>query len=213
MNEDRLREDYARILEERRPADRDGCVPPEAMAAIVQGVASEEDRVTWLLHISGCAACKAELDLLRATADAGRRLDARRSGWWTGARIARAAAVVLLVAGVGLVWRAMGAGPASAPTRGAGTAVTLGAPAGDLRAFPSRTFEWQGVPQALDYQFELLDGNGDLVLRRETSDTRFKLPDNVALERGVEYRWWVRARMRDGSRRDSPLQVFRILNR
>ncbi len=212
MNEDRLREDYARILDERRPAHRDGCVPPEGMAAIVQGEASEEDRMTWLLHISGCAACRAELDLLRAADAAGRRLDARRS-WWTGARIARAAAVVLLVVGAGVVWRAIGAGPASTGTRGAGTAVELIAPTGDLRVFPSRTFTWRSVPQALSYQFELLDGNGALVLRRETTDPQVRLPESITLVPGVEYRWWVQVRMRDGSVRDSPLQAFRILER
>lgn len=212
MNEDRLREDYARILDERRPADRDDCVPPEAMAAIVQGEASEEDRMTWLLHISGCAACKAELDLLRAADAAGRRLDARRSRW-TGVGIARAAAVVLLVVGAGVVWRTIGAGPTTTPTRGIGTAVELVAPAGDLRAFPSRTFTWRSVPRALDYRFELLEGNGAVALRRETADLQVRLPDSVVLAPGVEYRWWVRARMRDGSERDSPLQTFRILSR
>ena len=75
-----LRQLYTQVVARRAPPPgaRDTCLPPESLLAIVEGRASEVERIQALRHVAACGACRAELDLLRSAAEAGQRLKRRQ---------------------------------------------------------------------------------------------------------------------------------------
>jgi len=67
MNEGDFVRLYQRGTANRRDAARVGCVPPEALLAVVEQQGSEEERLASINHAMTCADCGEELELLRAT--------------------------------------------------------------------------------------------------------------------------------------------------
>lgn len=204
MSDRTLREAYGRILAERRPRGRAECVAPEALAAIVSGDATEDERLERLRHVAQCSACRAELDLMRAAAAASRSGPVFRTSAW-----AAAAAVVLLMAGGAVLWRVTG-GDGPPVMRGTEATVELVAPLGETSREQARTFVWRGLGQALDYDVELLGPSGEVIFTTTTFDTLVAIPESTSLTPGREYRWRVRARQADGVRVTSELRPFRI---
>lgn len=107
MNEEQLRAAYRRAMDA-RPHDRSGCPAPDALAAVIEGTASEAERFETLRHIGSCAACRADFELLRTAGDVAERV--MRPWWTTRPVMALAAALVLAVGGVAL-WQRSGGGP------------------------------------------------------------------------------------------------------
>jgi len=77
LTDTELQQLYARIATRRAPAGRAACVAPELLLAVVEGGADETDRIQALRHVAACGSCRADVELLRSAADAGRRLRRR----------------------------------------------------------------------------------------------------------------------------------------
>lgn len=200
--DDDLKRLYARLTRE-RAADRTDCVEPEALAALVVDRLDEAERLRLLGHISSCAACDAELRLVWAAADAGRRLGTRRFP-----ALAIAASVVAVLLGSVAVWQALER-EHDATLRSVPGEIALVAPVESEHRADGIEFVWRPVPGAFRYQLELLDAEGGLVFSASSEDTVLALPDTLSLTAG-EYRWWVRAVRQDGSQMRSRALPFRI---
>ena len=74
----------------------------------------------------------------------------------------------------------------------------------------SRRFLWHAVEGAVAYELEVLDAAGSPVYATRTADTVLALPAGVRLQPGQEYRWWVVARLADGSELRARLQPFHL---
>lgn len=195
MKHEELRTAYANLLAERdRPGDE--CVSPDALLAVVEGSASESERLATLRHVGACRTCRAELDLLRTARDAATRTREPAAGR---PRWAAAAAILLLAGGIA-VWQATReTGPA--PLRDASSAsVQLVAPADEAVASLPVQLVWSAVPGAIRYEVEILGPDGGVALAVETTDTVVVVSQAGALVPGVAYRWWVEAELLTGSR-------------
>ena len=217
MTDARLRELYELALAERGGGDRQRCVSPEAMLALVRREGSEAQRSATLDHVMACDACRREFDLLRSIELAGAEVEgvraARRSfgrSWHPGAPFAIAAA--LLVA-VGLGVRDRGRAPAPVDlARGASDGVVLLAPDSQVAAGAPIVFVWRPDPDAGRYVLELLAG-GRVVVSETTTDTTFTLRNVSRLAPDSSYRWWVRAVAPGGAQRGSEVRPLRLRSR
>jgi len=201
-----LREVYSRLVARRAPAVRDACVNPESLLAMVEGRTAEAERIQALWHVASCAPCRAELDLLRAVAQAGERLQRRHVP-----ALALAASLALL-AGTAVVWRG-GVGPLAwraEPLRGARGGVTLLEPSGEVAAATPVVLRWHALPRAVRYQVEVLDADGRVVFATSTHDTTAPMRSQPALIPGADYRWWVQAELADGTGPRSSAERFRV---
>ncbi len=210
MNEARLRELYSSHIATRRPTDRAACPAPDALQALVRREGAEEERLATLDHAMSCADCRSEFDLLRSIEEAGRRVGAAgstsRRSWMMPAALA---ASLLLAVGVGR----LGLAPSEDDiVRGGpeGEAVTLLGPPREARAGTPLLFAWHTVPGATRYRLEVLDGEGDVALEAETTDT-LVAPDAAAALPAGEYQWWVSASVSSAPRRSElrPLRLTR----
>lgn len=216
MNDERLRDLYQKSLAQGsagsgpRPVS---CVTPEQLLALVRGEGSEESRLRTLDHVMACPSCRREFDLLRAVEQAGVESGARPSRvrwqWQRMAPLALAASLLLALAVTIALNRA---GERPDQPRGAGSGVTLLAPAAEVPAHEPVTFAWRPVRHANRYVLELLEGSGGgkMVLSRETSDTAMAL-DLTLLRPGAQYQWWVRA-VTPAGELVSPLRPLRLRN-
>jgi hypothetical protein len=215
MTEEALRAEYQRALDARQVGDRESCVAPEAMLAVLRRDGGEEQRLVVLDHVMGCAACRSEFELLRSLEQAGAATTerARPAGLRIPARVAVSlalAASVVLVVTVGQRLR----GPEGSDVeRGTTNGVTLLEPAPEIEDGTSPTFAWKPVPGAQSYELEVLDDRGTVVWGAKTSNTSVTLSDPRLLPPGKSYRWWVRATTPSGSQRASAVRSLRIRTR
>jgi len=195
MNEERLREAHRGLIRE-PGAVRDGCPSPEALEALVLRRGPEPERLGTMDHVMACAACRRELDLLRAIEQtAPRRIPFARP-------LALAATVVLAVA-AGLTWRATR--PATDPLRGDAPAVQLLTPA-DATIVPGTEvvpLAWRPVAGALRYEIEFVDGEDRVAYRHEGTDTTAAVGAADLPVPGI-YRWRVKALLPAGAEQVSP---------
>lgn len=205
MNIETLRSAYMRMLDERGAPEDDGCVEPDALLAVVEGTATEAERLSTLGHVGACRRCRAELDLLTSAADAGRA--AARTAW-LGITPLRAAAAVLLLIGGATLWQVTRAPAPDTLRADPGTVVRLLAPGPEAAAGSPLILTWSAVPAARRYEVEILDAAGAAVFSRGTADTTVLVPPGT-LEPDASYRWWVRVAALDGIR-PSPLRPLRI---
>jgi hypothetical protein len=203
MNDERLRTAYQDALRARAVRDRSPCVPPEAILALVRRSGPEAERLATLDHVMACAACRRELDVLRAV---------ERAGVDTGAepaasgnvvplsaprpRLAPARRPVVALALAASVLAAVGVArllqrPDDAPDvlRGDAKGVEATLPERGATVRPPVTFAWHPVPGASRYAVEVVAPGGRAAWTTETSATSATL--SAALPPG-EYRWWVR---------------------
>lgn len=206
MNEARLKEVYAATMA--RP--RSEHPVPEAIQALARREGNETDRLATLDHVMSCAACRAELDLLRSIERAGTETGAvRRGGHRSWLIPAALAATVLLGVGLG---RSALTGGGDEPLRGdEDAAVAVTAPAAEAPAGEPLTFAWRAVPNASRYRVEVLAAGGDLAIEAETRDTAVTIEGIRRLDAG-DYRWWVVA-MTPGPGPRSALRPLRLINR
>lgn len=172
--EERLRDAYALLV--RAPRDRAACPAPNALLAVVERQGREDERLATLHHVASCAACRRELDLLRAAARAARATSLARGGRfasWT--RPIALAATVMVAAGVAM-WVG-GRGAERAGVMRGGEALAL-YPA--RRADPGgEMLSWRPAPGAMRYELTLIDGDGRELLRRVVPDTASVVADSI----------------------------------
>jgi hypothetical protein len=173
---------------------------PDEIADLVDGVGPERQRLQTLDRLMSTPHGAAELALVRALRDGFSEggggasvvsIVPARSRWWRQAALA-AAAVVAIVVGT----RALDETTPDRVLRSSDAAVTLIAPRDGATAAGSVTFTWHPIANAT-YEVEVYSAGGSLVVQRETSDSTLQLQAN-AVPRG-EHRWWVTARLDDGT--------------
>lgn len=204
MTDQRLRDLYGHALQARQPVGQ--CPAPEALLALARRAGPEAPRLETLDHVMGCTRCRSELDLLRAIEKAGGSVaGGPRLGRYLPLAIA---ASLLLAIGLGPMVRHWQRN-AGEPSRGPAAELTLVAPAAGGDATVPVTFVWRAVPETRSYTVELLAGDGSVAFGANTVDTVLLLPAVRPIVPG-EYRWWVRARVADGTERRSALRFLRI---
>ena len=192
----RIRKAYQSALEAREPSDRDSCPDPATLLELAEGMGPEACRLEALDHAMSCPICRRELDLLRALAEA-----RPRTSTWLRPWMAAAASVVLLVGAGSLVWWQWG--QRGTVYRGAPEGVALVSPEPGGTSSGVVQFVWSGEPDAFQYVLEILDAEGVGLLRDSTADTSLvvDLRDHPAVVGRV--RWWVIARLEDGTEMSS----------
>jgi hypothetical protein len=175
-SDERLRAAYSAVLETRAPRTRESCASPEALLDVVDRRGSEETRLATLDHVMSCATCRRELDLVRAAAAASEGTLSRRHisrGFPT--RWMAIAATVVIVAGIGLVYRLQDREAPFVP-RG-GEAMSLhGATrtsTGDAR------LAWRPALGATGYDVTILDESGRELVNRRIADTTVVVADSL----------------------------------
>jgi hypothetical protein len=204
MSDTRLQELYARALD-RRSAGAN-CVTPEELLALVRRDGPEDERLSVLDHVMGCAECRREFELLRALTKAGENSTGRvlERGQWK--RLAPLAIAACLLIVVGAIVRMRQTADFDLP-RGVSQPVVLVAPSATVDPSGPVEFVWRPVADAQRYRLEVLDQKEGVVFSAETSDTTLSMPAN-RLRSGQEYRWWVRD-LSSRAQLASPLRRFR----
>jgi hypothetical protein len=200
---DRIRQAYRDALERRGQTDDTSCPDPEALLSLAEGAGPEAERLEVLDHVMSCSTCRQEFELLRALAVA-----RPRERNWLRSWMAAAASVVLLAGAGYAVWWQMG--PGDTVYRGADSGVELVAPESGGSVDGDVQFVWRGESGAFEYVLEILDPDGGSLLRRTTADTLVivHLPDHPGLSGSV--RWWVRARLDDGTEKVSETRPLNL---
>lgn len=188
----RLREAYGQEMEGRRGEPREACPDPEVILQLAEGRGEERDRLKTLDHVMGCPECHHDFQRLRAIAE-GRPREPRRMQPW----LAAAASAVLLFGAGYALW---GPAPWNRPAvmRGEDRVVTLLTPEPGASISEVPLFAWHSHPDAYEYTFEVLGEDERQILVRSTPDTVIRM-ETLSLEAGDPSRWWVRARLRDGT--------------
>jgi hypothetical protein len=210
MNDDSLRRVYGKTLDKSAAnTSRATCPPPERLADLVDGAVPEAERMTMLAHVSSCAHCLREYEMLRSLKAGAEEMAPRR---WMQAPMLRAAVIVLGVGVGALAVNIFMKGRADVE-RGGSERVSLVSPAGQVPAASPLVFTWRAVAGASSYRVEVLDGADLPHYSASTTDTTYMVPDSVHLAAGTSYTWWVRAQLRDGGERRSQLAKFEIYSR
>ena len=198
MSDENLRAAYQENL--KRSSVRAGvCVEPDALHAIVEGTASESERLATLRHVGGCPRCRAELDLLRSASDAAAGATARP--WWQQRPVLAAAAVTIVTLGVLGIWSANREPGVDQVRTGTANGVQLTAPLDDATATLPVTLVWGAVPNARRYDIEVLQPTGEVAFATTSQDTTVTIPSSAL--RAGDYRWWVTGVGLDGTVRSS----------
>jgi hypothetical protein len=190
VNEDLLRRSYERLLviREHDGPDRKLCPAIEEIQGLVERKGAEGDRLRLLDHVMQCPECRKEFDILQSLH--AERPPAPSRGSW---RLWAFAAMLMLVAGLGVVWQMTR--PREDVFRGQDTGVSLLAPENNQRVQLPVRFHWRSVPGALSYRLELLSSAGSVSWSSEVMDTTTLLEQPPE---GAVSGWKVVARFLDG---------------
>ncbi len=228
MTDDELTRAYDALRRQRQA--RPAVAPPslDALQSLAENQTAASEREALLERVLESGASD-ELALLHSiasgtTATATAVSDARTSNarhgsgtpswtrWWPAA----AAAAVVLAVGLPMVRRGGNAPvPATAEQprfRGAEStgAPTLLAPANEAVLPADQRFVWSSVTDATQYEIELVDADGQLVLAFTATDTTAPLPVGSSdAQRARARGWTVSARLRDGGVQRSALRLLR----
>lgn len=208
MSDERLKNIYAGVMDSRGRSAAADHPAPDALQALARREGDETGRLATLDHVMSCAACRADLDLLRSIEQAGAKLDTAqapgRRRWFMPAALA---ASLLLAVAIGTMTLGRGADDLVRSGEEAGRSVALVAPGEAVGAGAPVQFAWHPVAGASRYRVELLTVSGDVAVEAETPDTTITLSAVQRLAPG-SYRWWVLA-MTPGS--TSPRSALRSL--
>jgi hypothetical protein len=198
MNENDFR---ARVAAGQRPPPATGCPDPDRLLALAEGTLAQADRLPLLDHLSQCAACRRELEMLRMVGVQPAQRGTSRLGWWRPVAIA---AVATLAVGLGVrQWMRVGM-PDDTVLRGPESTAPGVVP--DTLALPL-LIHWNALPEAVTYDVELLETDGVPRFTASVADTLVAVPDSSTTA-GRTYDLTVSARRIDG--RDSLLTNRRI---
>lgn len=203
MNEGPLRQSYDRMLAIRAsgPLDRSACLTPEALQHLLSRTGAEEERLRQLDHVMACPFCLPEFELLRSVAKAEEPNPMRRI-------LTLAASIVILI-GLFTVWK-LAAPPAPAEFRGGSSGLELLQPSEGESVEQPVYFAWSKVPEAVEYQIEVLTPSGQLMWQAKGPDTAAALPPGQEFVAGA-YRWAIVARLANGERIRAPLRNFTLV--
>lgn len=196
MNDERLRAVYDRILTDSRGTTDEPT--PEQLLALAEGRGTDAERLRTLDRVMRSENSRRDFELLR-TASAAMRPRPRMATRW---RMVAAAAIVLVVAGTATV--TLRQRSTENVMRGSERSVTLATPNDSPAASGPLVFAWRRVEGATRYEVELVEASGTLVKMDTVADTTWAPPPSVHLTPGVEYRWWVRATLADGTTLEAP---------
>lgn len=202
-----LQHAYARLVERKTPGARRGCVPPEAILAVVERSGDEATRLGTLDHVMACPDCRKELDLLRALAEILPRKEPATGGpsRFMPGRFAWAATLALAVGAGSLWWGVLRPGPEPV-MRGRGEEIRLVSPEAGARLREGVTFTWRSPAESFEYTLEIFDGEGRVLLSTSTRDTTYTLRGPLPRPEEGDLRWWVTARMGNGARIGSEMR-------
>src|SRR5215831_217116 len=180
---------------------RGECLDEMAIAALAEGVATDDARIAGTAHLVTCASCRSQLAELCAALDdsaiatalprdgATRR---QRSAIMSVSAAGLAAAAVLVFA----IGPNRGRHETAAPMRDETGALVLAPVAVEPVDIVSGAlvFRWSSVPRANRYRVRVFDPEGVVVWETQTSDTTVAPAPAMTLERGARYLWKVEAR-------------------
>ncbi|MEP7326181.1 MAG: hypothetical protein ABI836_09555 [Gemmatimonadota bacterium] len=160
MSDEGLRRTYQGMIE-RRGADRSLCPPAERLHELVTQSGSEDARLAVANHVMACPRCLPEFELLRSVNAA---MPERKpvSRW-----LALAASVALLLA-TGIIGRQLLRGRDDVLREQ--PAIRLISPLEGQFSAPV-TLTWNRVPDALQYQVQILTPDGGKAYQATTPDT------------------------------------------
>jgi len=202
-----LQKAYSRLLEIHGQDLREGCVPPEAILALVEGSEGEETRLRTLDHVMACPACRQEFELLRAISVTRpqRKTLRRRAFVFTPRKLAWAASLVLMI-GAGSLWLDAQRVAPEAVMRGDDQELRLVSPEPGARIQDGMTFVWRALPEGFEYTLEILDQEGDVIVAGSTRDTTFTVSGALPTAEVEGLRWWVTGRTGNGTRTSSEIR-------
>jgi anti-sigma factor RsiW len=208
MNDARLRELYADLIARNDPSDRNACVSPEQMSALVERTLPEAERLALLDHVTSCKACHKEFELLRALHVAAAQARPARPAQPTRRWMVLAASVAL-IATAALVWLAVWPGSPDVIRGGGGSPVViLVSPAEDVSVSLPAQLVWRSVAPEARYVVELLDSDGAVAFTETTADTVLLLSETTSPLSAGTYTWLVVAETRDaGQVRATPRRL------
>lgn len=213
IDEERIKQLYARRVAERDRPGGPGCASPEAILALVRREGREEERLATLDHVMSCAACHREYEWLGAVEKAVVETEpaaaaAPRRSWQFMRPLALAASLLVAVGAVLVVRRIVTEGPE--PLRGNGADIVLLGPAAEVPAGDPIDFVWRPLEGVRRYVLEVQRPDGAVVFTETTGDTTVTLRDPAGVLPEHDYRWWVRE-VTDGSEpRASPFRSLRL---
>ena len=193
VSDEQLRGAYALLMQRRAASGLPPAIPVEEVQALAEGTYVGADRDARLDVVLSDPRTAAEfeffLDLAREQPTARRALP----------RWLPVAASIVMTVGVLAVWRASVRPVGDEPLRGGATVVELLRPAVGDAIEPGTLFSWHPVASASDYLLDVIDEEGNSLLSASTIDTTYLMPADLMLAPGMEYRWWVVARLLDGT--------------
>jgi len=198
MKDTELQARYQATVAARTLTSRVDCPSPEELQALVERTGDEDKRLAVLDHAMSCEPCHRDLALLHAIhAAQPRRVTLMPRQWLL------AASLLIVLAGGALLSRQFGRPVADDVTRGASDAagVLIVAPVGPVSPGQLHTLVWRSVPGTVRYTVEVLDAEGRVLYTTRTTDTLVGVPQLS----GVPAASWVRADLRDGTDRRSPI--------
>ena len=193
MNDESLRASYRKLLE-RRAAEPPPDIDLDVIQALAEGTVPSEQRDALLDRVLSHPESALEFSFLSEIAQAKRGRVNRLVPWLAAATLAG----VLLTAAL-VVQRVRQAAPEV--LRGdTNTPVLLRPDAGaDIAA--GTQFVWNTFPNAVSYEVQLIDTDGNVVAEISTRDTTWAVPTDTPIEPDAELFWWVTARQADGTER------------
>lgn len=208
MNEERMRDLYARHTALRAATDPPCQVSLDAMIDVLQHRGSEEERRQVMADILRNPACREEFELLRAVVRASQPLEAAtdsdlrvKKPFLTPVQW-RVAAGIVLVAGIGLAVLIARRGPVD-QLRGGNSGIRIYEPREEARVHSLPQFVWGRMEGAIDYRFQLLNESGQVVYSMTGTDTALQVPSDAAVPAG-RYLWNLTVQMPGGVAINSP---------
>ena len=213
------------------PARGEDCLPSATLAGYLDRELGEGERAVAEAHLADCDYCLGQVAALSRSREdrqsAGvpasiREAAERLAGGPPQSRPAvprwAMAAVVVLAVGLFGVLLAPRGGPEPDPgerqTRYAEQPslqpTLLAPPEGSVIRPLEQVFRWSEVPGSLFYDVRLVSPDGDLLLRERVEDTRWLIPEAVALQPGEEYYVRIDAYLSDAKYLSSEHVVFTV---
>jgi hypothetical protein len=197
-----------------RRTETPGCLEESAIADLVEGRMTPEERAPLVAHLLTCAHCRS---LVRATGalladeavarEIPRGVERPWRRWSLPLGLAAAAAVVLFL------WPGIERTDSTPGLRDS-TPTIINAPVPIApRSSVARVdrFVWSSVPRVDRYRLRLYDAEGALLWTAETADTVLALPDSVVLAAPGPYFWKVEAQTEWRRWAPSDLVEFRLM--
>lgn len=186
---------------------------PSEIAAYLDDRLPEAEKVRLQAHLAECTACRDEMVELVELMEVHQRVGRRR--WIAPVVVAAAAAAALIVLVPAVredpdepsAFRA----PEAAAEREAVRTIATSTPDADRPVERAGlAFSWQPIEEDASYRVTVTDSSGVPMWVAETDETRLALPEEVGLESGGSYLWFVDAVLPDGSTATSGVHPFQI---